>query len=301
MTPSLLSLILPLAALSILMVVAMVRFSLALINLPERRYAVRVWGLTYLVSWVAIIRLLRAGIAAGTPVPHAAAGLVLVAAGWGTFHAFWIWLWLSLERTNARATHAQTPSASRDAVRRGTGHIAVAGLLVVGLAVIQLGFMRDLLDTMVAPGHRAIAATVTVAAVGFTLLIVGGMRLALARGHPMTRAEIEEQARDIKYGPQGRTGPLSYSRSAYRIFGPAQGTEGEQEVSFHDMKSAWRSGAWRRDSSWRTVFMMTAGGLLMLFGGFGIAVVAGPMVVKILCGGALLYTAVQLVAAARRA
>jgi hypothetical protein len=300
-TPSLLSLILPLAALSILMVVAMVRFSLAIINLPERRYASRVWGLTYIVSWVAIIRLLRAGMAAGTPVPHAATGLVLVAAGWGTFHAFWIWLWLSLERTNARATHEKTPTLSRDALRRGTGHIAVAGLLVVALAVIQLGFMRDLLDTMIEPGHRAIAITATVAAVGFTLLMVGGMRLALARGRPMTHAEIEEQARDIKYGPQGQTGPLSYRGSAYRIFGPAKGAQAEQEVSMHDMKAAWRSGAWRQDSSWRTVFMMTAGGLMMLLGGFGSAVVAGPLVVKVLCGGALLYTAVQLVAAARRA
>jgi hypothetical protein len=297
----LLSLILPLSALSVLMVLAMVRFSVAIVSLPERRYASRVWGLTYVVSWVAIIRLLRAGVAAGTPVPHAAAGLVLVAGGWATFHAFWLWLWLSLERTNAGATHAETASASRDAVRRGTGHIAIAGLLVVGLAVIQLGFMGDLLDTMIEPGHRAIAATATVATVGFTLLMVGGMRLALARGHPMTHAEIEEQVREIKYGPQGRTGPLSYSRSAYRIFGPAKGAEAEQEVSFHDMKAAWHSGAWRRDSSWRTVFMMTAGGLMMLFGGFGIAVVAGPMVVKILCGAALLYTAVQLVAAARRA
>jgi hypothetical protein len=298
---SLLSLILPLSALSLLMVVAMVRFSAAIISLPEGRTASRVWGLTYLVCWFAIILLLRAGVTAGTPVPHAAAGLVLVAAGWGTFHAFWLWLWLSLERTNARATREQPPSPSRDAVRRGTGHIAVAGLLVVAVAVIQLGFMGQLLDTMVEPGHRAIAATATVAAVGFTLLLVGGVRLTLARGHPMTHAEIEEQVRDITYGPQGRAGPLSYRRSAYRVFGPAKGAEGEMEVSVQAMKEAWRSGAWRRDPTWQTVFMMTAGGLMMAFGGFGSAVVAGPLLVKILCGGALLYTAVQLVAATRRA
>jgi hypothetical protein len=48
-------------------------------------------------------------------------------------------------------------------------------------------------------------------------------------------------------------------------------------------------------------FVMAAGGLMMTVGGFGAAVVAGPPVVKGLCGGVLGYTTFQLVAAVRRA
>lgn len=40
---------------------------------------------------------------------------------------------------------------------------------------------------------------------------------------------------------------------------------------------------------------------MMTFGGFSAAVVAGPPVVKLLCGGALGYITFQLVAAVRRA
>jgi hypothetical protein len=47
--------------------------------------------------------------------------------------------------------------------------------------------------------------------------------------------------------------------------------------------------------------MMTAGGLMLVFGGFGSVVVAGPLLAKILCGGALVYTTFQLTAAFRRA
>lgn len=302
MSHSALGFFLTLALLSLLMVVAMVRFTTAIIATPERLSGTRWWGITYGVTWAAIVGLLVCGaVAAGTPVPQAVAGLTLVAAGWGTFQAFWLWLWFSLERTNARATHTARVSQFHDAVRHRAGQLAIGGLVVVTLAVIQLGYLRDLAATMLVPGHRTLAATLTVAALGFTLLLVGGMRLTLARGQPMSHAEIEEQLRDIQYGPQGRTGPLSFRRSAYRIFGPAEGAQAEQEVSLAAMKAAWRSGAWRRDSSWRTVFMMTAGGLMMLFGGFGSVVVAGPLLGRILCGGGLIYTTFQLTAAFRRA
>jgi hypothetical protein len=228
--------------------------------------------------------------------------VTLVAGGWGTFQAFWVWGWLSIERTNARATgRAVTLTPGKEAIHRRAGQLVVVGLIAVALAVIELGYARAAVAALIAPGHRAIAATLTVAAVGFVLLISGGMRLALSRGKPMSHAEIEEDLRRGKFGPQGRTGMLSFRRSTYRHFGPAEGAKAEQEVSIGAMKEAWRSGEWRRDPGWQTVFIMTAGGLMTIFGGFGAAVVAGPPVVKILFGGALGYTAFQLVAAVRRA
>ena len=298
-----LTLVLTLAAVSILMVFAMVRFSTAIVAEPEQPSAVKGWGLTYAVTWgVIVVMMVRGAIAAEAAWPQALAGVALVAGGWGTFQAFWVWLWLSIERTNARAAgQSATLTPAKEAIRRRAGKLAVGVLIAVALAVIELGYARAALASMVAPGHRAIAATLTVAALGFAFLMIGGVRLVLSRGEPMSRAEIEEDFRSLKYGPQGRTGPLSLRRSTYRIFGPAEGAKAEQEVSIGAMKEAWRSGEWRRDSRWRTVFLMTAGGLMMTFGGFGIGVVAGPPLVKLLLGGALAYVAYQLVAAVRRA
>ena len=67
------------------------------------------------------------------------------------------------------------------------------------------------------------------------------------------------------------------------------------------MKQAWRSGAWRREPYWVPVFTMAAGVALMMYGGFGAAIVAAPLLVKVLCGGALAYATIQLFAAIRRA
>ena len=298
-----LTLVLTFAVASIVMVFAMVQFSAAIIAEPERPSAVKWWGLTYAAAWVVIAMvILRWASAADGSWPRAVAGVTLIAGGWGTFQAFWVWLCLSLERTNARATgQAVTLTPAKEAILRRAGKLAGGGLIAVALAVIELGYARALLTALVAPGHRAIAASLSVAAVGWALLILGGVRLVLSRGEPMSHAEIEEDLRRSRYGPRGRTGPLSARGSIYRHVGPAEGAKAQREVSIAAMKNAWRTRAWRRDPTWQTVFIMAAGGLMMAFGGFSAAVVAGPPVVKLLCGGALCYTMFQLVAAVRRA
>jgi hypothetical protein len=290
---------LTLSVVSIMMVVAMVQFTTAMIAVPARPSATKWWGLAYALTWAAIIGLfLRGAVATGTSVSRAVALLTLVAVGWATFQAFWIWLWFSLQRTNASATGAGSVGSSHG---HTAGWLAVGGLVIVILAVIQLGYIRNLATIIVASGHRPLTATITVAVLGFVLLLVGGVQLVFARGQPMTRAEINEQARSIRYGPQGETDSLTFKKSAYRHLGPAVGSKAEEEVSLTAMKEAGQSGAWLRDPHWRTVFMMTAGGLLMVVGGFGSFVVAGPPVAKILCGGALLYATFQVIAAVRRA
>lgn len=47
--------------------------------------------------------------------------------------------------------------------------------------------------------------------------------------------------------------------------------------------------------------MMAAGGLMMTVGGFSAAVMAGTLLVTVICGGALGFVTYQLVAAFRRA
>jgi hypothetical protein len=303
MDTAVLTLVLALAVASMAMVFAMVQFSTAIIAEPQRPAAIKVWGLTYAAAWIVIAMVLvRGAIATEVPWPQALAFVTLVVGGWGTFQAYWVWLGLSIERTSAQATgQAVALTPAKETILHRAGNLAAGGLIAVALAVIELGYARTALTALVAPGHRALAATLGPAVVGGALLIGGGIRLVLSRGQPMSHAEIEEDLRRSNYGPRGRTGPLRFRVSTYRHFGPAEGARAQEEVSIAAMKGAWRTGAWRRDHGWQTIFMMATGGLLMCVGGFGAAVVAGPPIAKVLCGGALAYTTFQLVAAVRRA
>lgn len=302
MDTAILTLVLTLAVASVLMVLAMVRFSVAIVAEPERPAAIKAWGWIYAAVWsVIVIVIVRLSIAGGATWPQVLAGVTLVVGGWGTFHSFWVWLWLSLDRTKGRAAgQAVRLTPAREDICRRARQLAVGGLIAVVLAVIGLDGPRATIAVLIAPDNRAIAATLTVAAVGFALLIMGGVRLVLNRGEPMSHAEIEEDIGRIKYGAPGRANPLSFRASTYRHFGPANGAKMERELSIGAMKEAWRSGAWRHDRNWRTVFMMAAGGLMMTYGGFGAAVVGGPLLVKVLCVAALGYATYQLVAALRR-
>ena len=297
------TLIVTLAVASIIMVLAMVRFSMAIVAASERPSAVKVWGLIYFAAWIAIgIAVVRFALMSNATLPQAIAVVTLVVGGWGTFQAFWVWLWLALERTNARARgQAAALAPAKESICRRSAQLAIGGLIAVALAAIELGYARMLVETMIAPGHRAIAATATVAVAGWILLIFGGVRLVLGRGEPMSHAQIEEELRRGKFGTRGQAGLLRVSRSAYRHFGPAEGAQAEQELSITEMTRAWRSGEWRRDPNLLTVFIMTAGGLMMFFGGFAVVIVAAPFFVKILCGAVLAYTSYQLIAAIRRA
>jgi hypothetical protein len=206
-------------------------------------------------------------------------------------------LWLSIERTNARATgKAVDLTPGKERILRGAGRIAIGGLAAVALATLELDYPQALVAAMVAPDHRAIAATITVAAVGFFLLLFGGLRLVLRQGQPMSHVEIEADLPRTRLG-LARGGGMA----TYRQFGPAEGAKAEAEISITEMKKAFLSGAWRRDPWWQTVFIMTAGGLMMTYGGFGAAIAAGPLLAKVLCGGVLGYSTFQLVAAVWRA
>jgi hypothetical protein len=287
-----LTLILTLAVASIAMVVAMVQFSIAIVFAAQRPAAIKLWGFVYLIAWAAIVFVIvRGAMMANATWPQALAVVTLAAGGWGTFHAFWVWLGLSLERTNARAAGQAVPLApAKERICGVAGRLAAGGLVAVALAVIELGYARKVIETMIAPGHRAIAATASVAAVGFFLLMFGGLRLVLRRGEAMSRAEIDEQPRGLRLG-----------RSTYRHLGPAAGAKAQQELSITEMTRAWRSGEWRRDPNLLNMFIMTAGGLLMIYGGFGVAIVATPLIMKVLCAGVLAFTTFKLIDAVRRA
>lgn len=74
----------------------------------------------------------------------------------------------------------------------------------------------------------------------------------------------------------------------------------EMETSLAAVKAAWRSGDWRRDPFWRRFFVMACGVALFTVGLFGSFIVVGPVPVKVLCAGAILYPAIRLTRALRQ-
>jgi len=80
---------------------------------------------------------------------------------------------------------------------------------------------------------------------------------------------------------------------AGRFRGRAAGREFGIEVSFRQVKVAARTGAWWRDPGWRPVFIGLLALPLIVYGMFGYFIVVGSPLVKILCGGAVLYATVR--------
>jgi hypothetical protein len=227
-------------------------------------------------------------------LPDAVALLVLAAGGWATFQSFWLWLWLSLELGSARGTNdAATLAPARDRMWRRCGRLSLAGLVALTLAVIELGGMRNLVEVMMAPGHRAIAAAISVTALGALVFAVGGMRKLMRSGVPMTHAEIEDDMGHVQLGLPGHAGVN------FRHLGPARGASVVQELTITEMTRAWRSGEWRRDPDLFNFFIMTAGGLMAIYGGVGIVMAAGVLWVKALCAGFLAFFTFKLIAAVR--
>lgn len=286
-----------LAGLALVMILAMVCFSLALLADTERRTGVRWWGGIYAATGAAIILVLGSYGTSVVPANRVPATLGVVAGGWGVLHAGWLWLWLSLGSTISRS-YPGVAGPRHQLLRHHVGRLTVASLIVVLVSIVQLGLAGQLLATMTKPGHRALAALLTLAVLGFAFLMLGGFRLALDQGKPMGRGEIDEQLRQSAFESMDQSVPR-YGWSTYRFLGPAKGVEVQIVVSLEDVKKAWRSGAWRRQPLWRTIFIMIAGCLLLAFGGFGSAVVAGSPVVKILGCGALLYLTYQCITAIR--
>jgi hypothetical protein len=82
----------------------------------------------------------------------------------------------------------------------------------------------------------------------------------------------------------------------------AAGTSGvETETSLPAMKAAWRSGDWRREPQWRRLFVIAGGAALLTVGLFGTFIAIAPIPVKVICAGAILYPAIRLTLALRRA
>jgi hypothetical protein len=120
-----------------------------------------------------------------------------------------------------------------------------------------------------------------VAAVGLGLLLFVWISWGILRGRPMS----QDEAQDFMRASAGQ------SWVGFAPLGSAAGgiTTPEGIASFHEVKGAFRSGAWLYNPTMRVYCVGAIGLLLLVLGGFGYFVVIGPPAVKLICGGAVVY------------
>jgi hypothetical protein len=298
--------------LSLLIVVAMVEFSKAMlfggggVGAVARRK--RAWGTTYLLAWAGLVAAFLALIrSSGQSIDGRSMGiLAVVVGGWWAVYGVLVWFIRWMTRVapqvpprrvaNERVAGPSRPPVSapaptRPRTKRTTladalrlARNVVIGLVIVGLAE-AIRPLRDAARAIEVRRGTLLAVTIGLAVVGTILLAGGGAYLAVRRGSPMTREEIQQSA-DL--GPR----PF-YRRSARRLAGPAVGMRGDDEVSFAEMKRAWRARAWRHDPRWRCLFTMAAGALALSLGLCGTFVVVAPTGIKVLVAAAFAYAFVR--------
>jgi hypothetical protein len=125
--------------------------------------------------------------------------------------------------------------------------------------------------------------TIGVSIVGWILFAVAIAYGLWTQGRPMSDDEA------LGFMEQSAGSPTI--RRHFR--GRAKGAEFHTDVTFREIKEAWQSGDWRHEPIWLPVFIGLLAVALIAFGMFGFFFVIGPPLVKLLCGGALLYAAAR--------
>jgi hypothetical protein len=170
-------------------------------------------------------------------------------------------------------------------MNRISGWIGPAALVVVAIMLSELPVMKQ--AGRVIDSHRALLlpAAIGLAAFGFTVFMGGILSMLMASGNAMTHEEIESAIAERRFAGQ----PSVWRASAHRVFGDAAGQQASGEASFAGIKDAWRTGEWRRDTQWRRLFVIAAGGVMLFYGIFGLLLIVGPMHIKVLVAGAMAY------------
>ena len=250
---------------SLVMVVAMVAFNTALVaHAPGSSVRWR-WGLVYAATWIGIVfvMLRLPPDERGETVPLAV--VLLAPAGWASFNAFWLRAWFALGRAAANGQRGLPPDA--DLLARRAVTVLRIGLVVVAAALWQLGVPERLASPILDPTRRAPSIAIMVGIVGFALFMGGAVRIALGAGPP----------------PQGEADP--------RPLGSARSASGHVELTFDELREAWRTGRWRRDREFQAPFMMLFGVAGAVGGGLAAGWMLGSETTRFVLGGAVAYGA----------
>jgi hypothetical protein len=166
--------------------------------------------------------------------------------------------------------------------------VAMVLLLVFCAAVVvELVPALQTLDRwMLANGPMLVAIMGSVAGLGVFLLLGSVVSMLMEGGTPMDHAGIENHQRSMR---DSLAGPRAWRASSYRLFGHGAGSQGHDEFSFAQLKAAVASGAVLRIPVWRRRLCAISGGMLIVFGVFGVAIVFSPMPLKLLLFAAVIY------------
>jgi hypothetical protein len=134
-----------------------------------------------------------------------------------------------------------------------------------------------------------LAVTITLAVVGFLLLMGAALHLVLAGSPPPVEGEAGEGSTDHDEEREAAPAPFERGWEVSRFRGRSVEFSGEDSFSLQAAREAWRSGAWRRDGTWRRRYVALAGGLAAACGAFGIALVLAPAGIKLLLIVTLAY------------
>jgi hypothetical protein len=182
-------------------------------------------------------------------------------------------------------------------MRRISGWIGPATLVVLAIVLSEVPGIQQAGQTIDDHREALFAATIGLAALGFTVFMGGILSMLMASGNAMSHEEIEAAIGQRRFAGQ----PSVWRASAHRVFGATAGQEASGEASFAGFKDAWRSGEWRRDTQWRRLFVIAAGAIMLFYGLFGLLLVVGPMHIKVLAAGATAYVTAMTVRGFARA
>lgn len=163
--------------------------------------------------------------------------------------------------------------------------LLVAVIFVVAVAAERIVPLKQLslyLDQHPEP-YRTI--TIAMSAAGWVLFIIVFVLLIWTRGRPMR----EDEARRFM---QAGAGQPMVSRI---MRGPVTECEFNVEVPFKAIKQAILTGEWLHEPNWWPLVIGLLAITLIAYGMFGFFFVVGAPLVKLLCGGSLVYATLRTV------
>lgn len=195
-------------------------------------------------------------------------------------------------------------------LRRAFRWVLWAPVLLAGVVLVELVPPLRAPEVYYAanPGAKEglLGVVLLLSAAGLLLLVGAQFMVRWPRPEELTEAALGKGVRGW-FSPLGEveveapaTGPLAvrpgsavWWRRAFRHWGRSLGRSFHVEGPIAAMKQAGRTGAWRRHPVWQIAYLMGLGALLLLVGLFGIGIVLGPPLVRLICAGALAYALVR--------
>jgi len=176
--------------------------------------------------------------------------------------------------------------------------VKVFGAIFVAILIGELPVVKAAARVIDEQRPWLLPLTIGLTAVGFLTLLWGWTMIGLRTGKLMTRKEMEQLAAQTQILGPGK----QFSKA--RLWGKTSGVNVDPPMSwtFQEMKEAWRKGTWWRDPDMRQKYIITAGGILCILGGFSVLfIVFNPASAKIILGGTIFYAAIRLIWGFRRA